>query len=83
MEDERLVPDHLDELREALLLRLHVDERIAGVAKDAEIAVDAYVEARRLHEGRLVRIDADPTLVEESPDGAIREDHEAILRGLR
>ena len=73
----------LDELGEVLLLRLDVDERVAGVAEHAEVAVDAHVEARRLHERRLVRIDADAALVEEAADGAIGEDHAAILRGLR
>ena len=83
MEDERLVVGHLDELREVLLVGLDVDERVPGVAEDAEVAVDAHVQARRLHEPRLVRIDTDAALVEEAPDGAIGEDHAAILRGLR
>ena len=73
----------LDELRQILLLGLHVDERVARVAKDAEVAVDAHVQAGRLHERRLVRVDADAALVQQAPDGAIGEDHAAILRGLR
>ena len=61
--------------------RLDVDERIAGVAKDPEIAVDADVQARGLHELRRVRIDADSSLVDEPADRPIGEDHAAILRG--
>ena len=83
VEDERLVVVDLDELGEILLVRLHVDVRVAGVAEHSEVAVDANVEARRLHQLRRVRIDADPALVEKAADGAIGEDHAAILRGLR
>ena len=83
VEDERLVAGDLDELREVLLLRFHVDERVPGVAEHPEVTVDAHVQARRLHERRFVRIDADSPLVEEAADGAIGENHAAILRGLR
>ncbi len=83
MEDERFVVLDLDELRETLLLGLHVDERVPRVAEDPEVAIDAHVQARRLHERRLVGVDANAAFVEESADGAIGENHAAILRGLR
>ena len=45
----------LHELREVLLVGLHVDERVARVPEHAKQAVDADVEARRLHQRRVVR----------------------------
>ena len=75
VEDERLVVLDLDELREALLLRLDVDEGVARVAEHAKQAVDAHVEARRLHERGLVGVDADPARLDQTPDGAVGEHH--------
>ena len=43
VEDERLVVADLDELGQLLHRLLHVDERVARVAKDAEEAVDPHV----------------------------------------
>ena len=83
MQDEGLLTLDLDELRQLLLRGLDVDERVARVAENAEIAVDAHVQAGRLHQTRIVRIDTDPALVEQAPYGAIGEDHAAILRMLR
>ena len=80
MEDERLVVRDLDELRQLLLLRLDVDVRVARVAEDPEVAVDADVDAGGLHQRGLVRLDADAALAQQAPDSAIGEDHAAILR---
>ena len=55
VEDERRLAVDLDELGEVLLRFLHVDERVARVVEDAEVAVDAYVDARRLEERRRRR----------------------------
>src|SRR3990170_4835477 len=79
VEDECLVARHLDELGQLLLLRLDVDERIAGVAEDAEVAVDAHIEARWLHELGVERLDPDAAFGDESADRSIGEDHTAIL----
>ena len=79
VEDERLVAD-LDELGQVLLLLLHVDEGVEVVAEDAEVAVDAHVDARRLEQRRLVRVDLDPALAEQPRDGAVGEDHGADSR---
>ena len=68
MEDERLVVD-FDELGEVVLLRLHVDERVEVVAEDAEVAVDADVDAGRLEQRGVVRVDLDAALLEEAGDG--------------
>ena len=48
MQDERLVTGNLDKLGQLLLRLLDVDERVARVVEDAEEAVDAHVDARRL-----------------------------------
>ena len=83
MEDERLVSGDLDELGQLLLLGLHVDVRIAGVTEYPEIAVDAHVEARGLHQRGVERLDPDPALVDQPPDCAVGENHAAILRAPR
>jgi hypothetical protein len=45
------------------------------VLEDAEVAVQADVDARRLNELRGVRIEADPARVQLGPDVAVREQH--------
>ena len=69
----------LDELGQVLLRLLDVDVRVARVVEDAEEAVDADVDARRLEQRRVVRIDPDPPLVEQPRDGSVGKDHAAIL----
>ena len=61
----------LDELRQVLLLDLDVDMRVQVVAEDAEVPVDADVDARRLEQRGVVRIDLDPALADQALDGAI------------
>src|SRR3954454_2952520 len=78
MQDERLAVD-LDELRQILLRLLDVDVRVARVAEDAEVAVDANVDARRLEQGGVVRVDPDAALVEQAPDRSVGENHAPIL----
>src|SRR5581483_6088317 len=81
VEDERLLAD-LDELRQLLLRLLAVDERVAAVAEDAEVAVDADVHARRLEERGIVGADLDPALLEQPGDRAVGENHDLpILAG--
>ena len=79
VEDERLVAVDLDELGQILLRLLDVDERIARVAEDAEVAVDAHVDARRLEQRLVVGVDADPPFGEQSPDRAVGKNHARIL----
>ena len=52
-----------------------VDERVAGVAEDPEIAVDADVDAGRLHQRIVVRLDLDSPLAEQASDRPVGEDH--------
>src|SRR5262249_12274300 len=70
----------LDQLRQGLLLLLHVDEGVEVVAEDAEVAIHAHVDARRLQERRLVGIDLDAALAEQARDRAVRQDHAADSR---
>src|SRR5436309_15333720 len=80
MEDERPLVVDLDELRQVLLRLLDVDVRVARVVKDAEEAVDADVDARRLQKRFVVRLDDDPLFLEQSSNRSVGKDHGAILR---
>src|SRR5688500_9260949 len=75
MEDERLVALDLDQLGEALHRRADVDIRIARVVEDAELPVDADVDAGGLDEPRIVWIDDDPAGRQLCLDGAVGQDH--------
>src|SRR6476659_594963 len=76
MEDERAVAVDLDELRQVLLRLLDVDEGVARVVEDAEVAVDAHVDARGLEQRFVVGVDPDPTLREQPLDRPVGEDHD-------
>ena len=65
----------LDELGQLRLLDLDVDERVAVVVEDAEEPVDANVDARRLQQRVVVRVDLDPPLGEQAGDRRVGEDH--------
>src|SRR5262245_66302644 len=69
VEDERPLTIDLDELRELLLRLLDVDVRVARVVEDAEEAVDADVDARRLEKMRVVGVDADAAVCDSTCDG--------------
>ena len=58
---------------------LDVDERIAARVEDAEAVVAAHVDARRLHELLVERIDRDAAGGDRLADGAVGEDHRAII----
>jgi hypothetical protein len=75
VEDERPLVVDLDQLRQLLLRLLDVDVRVTRVVEDPEEAVDADVDARWLEQRLVVRVDADPLLLEQAPDGAVGEDH--------
>ena len=79
MQDERRVLLDLDELRQILLLRAHVDERVPVVVEDAEETVDPHVHARRLEQLLVVGLDHDATLAQEAGDRPIRENHAGSL----
>ena len=79
VEDERLVPLDLDELGQPFLLSLDVDVGVAGVPEDPKHPVDPHIEARRLHQRGVVRVDSDSACVDQTPDRAVGEHHRAIL----
>ena len=79
VQDEGPLLVDLDELGQVLLRLLDVDVRVARVVEHAEEAVDADVDARRLEQRLVVRIDPDPALVEQPRDGSVGKDHAAIL----
>src|SRR5215210_4129397 len=79
MEDEGALVVDLDELRQLLLRLLDVDERVARVVEDAEVAIDAHVDARGLEQGLVVRVDLDPTFADQPADRAVGENHARIL----
>jgi hypothetical protein len=65
----------LHELGQVLLRLLDVDVRVARVVEDAEVAIDPYVDARRLEKRFVVGVDLDPSLVDQPPNRAVGEDH--------
>ena len=67
VQDERAILDFY-ELGQLSLLDLDVDVRVAVVVEDAEEPVDADVDARRLQERLVVRVDLDPPLGEQAGD---------------
>ncbi len=79
VEDEGRLAVDLDELRQLLLWLLHVDERVAGVVEDAEVAVDADVDARGLQLRLVIGLDLDPPLQELAGDRPICEHHDLIV----
>jgi hypothetical protein len=81
MEDERAFVVDLDQLGQVLLRLLDVDEGVAGVVEDPEEAIDADVDARRLQQRLVIRIDDDPVFLEQPGDRPVGENHAADSMG--
>src|SRR5215469_5051112 len=79
MKDEGFLPVRLDQSGQVGLLDGGVDVRILVILEDAEVAVQADVNARRLDQIWIVRIEADPSGVQLGPDVAVREQHAGNL----
>jgi hypothetical protein len=71
MEDEGRSVLDLDELGQVFLLLANVDIGVAVVVENPEIAVDANVDARRLEQGIVVRIDLDAAFLQATRDRPI------------
>jgi hypothetical protein len=71
MEDEGRSVLDLDQLGQVLLRLANVDIGVAVVVENPEIAVDANVDARRLEEGIVVRIDLDAAFIQATRDRPI------------
>src|SRR5215208_4714346 len=83
MEDEGVLSVDLDELRQVLHRLLDVDERVAGVVEHTEEPVGADVDAGRLDQVLVERVDLDPALGELAADRSVGQDHGAILGAKR
>ena len=69
----------LDRLGQLLHRLLDVDIGVARVPEDAEIPVDAHVDARGLHERVVERLELDCALVEQAPYRPVGEDHRPAI----
>ena len=63
MQDEGLPFFGLDERGQVVLTFGRVDVRVAGVVEDPEQVVEADVDARRLDQTVVERVDAEPCLL--------------------
>ena len=75
MEDEGLLVGDGDELGQVLHPLADVDVGVAGVVEDAELPIDADVDARRLDQIRVVGVEGDPAGVDLLADRAVAEHH--------
>ena len=77
VQDEGLALLRLDQAGEIVLPDRRVDVRVSGVVEDAEQVVEADVDARRLHEVGVERVDAQSPGGDFGPEVAIGEQHRA------
>ena len=73
----------LDELGQPFLRLLDVDVRVARVVEHPKRTVDAHVDARRLEQRGVIRVDPDAAFGDGRGDGAVGQDHAAILPSAR
>ena len=66
-----------------LLLLANVDVRVSVVVENAEEAVDPDVDAGRLEERVVVRVDLDAPFLEQARNRAVGEDHGGRFYGRR
>jgi hypothetical protein len=79
MQDEGLLVLHGYELRQLLHRFPHVDVGVARVVEDTEGPVHANVDAGRLYEGLVVRVENQPPGLDFLLDRAIAENHHFSL----
>ena len=75
VKDEGRVRGGRDFLGEVILQGLRIDERVAVVLEHPEAMVASNVDARRLDEVRVERIDRDTPVVDGFEDRPVGEDH--------
>jgi hypothetical protein len=56
-----------------------IDERVAVAGEDPEAVIDPDVQGRGLQHGGVEGVDRDAALLEGAADGAVREDHGAMV----
>jgi hypothetical protein len=80
VQHEGLVALGLHERGQVVLLLRRVDVRVPRVVEHAEVAVETDVDARGLHQPRVVRLDAEATLGDRGRDVAVAQQHGAQSR---
>ena len=83
MQHERLALGGFDQGGQLVLLLRGVDVGVAGVVEDPEQAVEANVDAGRLDQGVVERVDAQPAGGDFGSEVAIGEQHATSVAGLR
>ena len=81
MQDERLFAIGLDEPGQVGLFHRGVDVRVAVVLEDPEVPVHPDVDAGRLDQSGIVRIEFDPARFDLGLDVTIGEEHPGNLSG--
>ena len=79
MQDERLLAVGLDQPGQIRLLHRRVDVRVPMVLEDPEVPVQPDIDAGRLDEFGLVRIELDPPGLDLGLDVTIGEEHPGNL----
>ena len=75
MQHEHIALGHDDRVHQLRLLLERIDVGEAAVAHHPELGAEAHVDAGRLHERRVVRVEQDAARTEEFAQGAVGEDH--------
>jgi hypothetical protein len=79
VQDERILAVGLDQAGQVRLFHRGVDVRVAVVLEDAEVPVQPDVDAGRLDQLGLVRVELDPPGLDLGPDVTIGEEHAGNL----
>jgi hypothetical protein len=81
VQHERLIAVGLDQPGQLRLLDGRVDVRVAVVLEHAEVAVQPHVDAGRLDQPGIVRVELDPAGLDLGFDVTIGEQHAGNLPG--
>ena len=79
MQDERLITHRFDGPSQLGLIRRGIDMRIPVVLEDAEVPIEANINARRLHQFDRVRFEPDAASIDLRFDVAVREQHAGTI----
>ena len=79
VQDERLVGAHVHQVSEVRLIRRRINHRVAVVIEEAEQAIQAHVNAGRLNQIAVQRVELDTPGVQGGFDVAVTEQHDTIV----